>query len=77
MQHMEAHPICHQVCVCYQDLQRPLYMTAQDAIEYGIIDRIVKPESEVFGDVKKPDQWDKEAGLVERPAPGTSQGGWS
>lgn len=59
------------------DLQRPLYMTAQDAIEYGIIDRIVKPESEVFGDVKKPDQWDKEAGLVERPAPGTSQGGWS
>ncbi|KAK9805885.1 hypothetical protein WJX73_001067 [Symbiochloris irregularis] len=59
------------------DLQRPLYMTAQDAIEYGIIDRIVKPQMELYGDVKKPAQWDKEAGLVERPAPGQGGSGWS
>ena len=56
-----------------QDLQRPLYMQAKDAIEYNIIDRIVKPESELYGDVKSPAQWDKDAGLVERPAPNQNQ----
>ena len=60
--------------VLVQDLQRPLYMQAQDAIQYNIIDRIVKPESELYGEVKKPAQWDKDAGLVERPAPGQGMG---
>lgn len=57
-----------------QDLQRPLYMQAKDAIEYGIVDRIVKPEVELYGEIKAPQQWDKEAGLVEQPAPGSSSG---
>ena len=64
------------VLVSLQDLQRPLYMQATDAIEYGIIDRIVKPQTELYGEVKKPDQWDKDAGLVERPAPGQGSS-WS
>jgi hypothetical protein len=27
-----------------QDMQRPLYMRAADAIEYGVIDRMVPPQ---------------------------------
>ena len=27
-----------------QDMQRPLYMRAADAIEYGVIDRLVPPQ---------------------------------
>lgn len=54
-------------------MQRPLYMQPADALEYGIIDKVVKSEKEVeriIDEVKSADQWDKEAGLVARPAPG-------
>ena len=29
-----------------QDMQRPLYMTPRDAMEYGIIDKVLKPGSD-------------------------------
>ena len=36
-----------QLCatVCMQDMQRPLYMRPQDAIEYGVIDEIIQPDA--------------------------------
>ena len=49
-----------------QDMQRPLYMQPKDAIEYGIIDGIVKPQTDIIDDVMNADQWDKQAGLVAR-----------
>ncbi|GMH36189.1 hypothetical protein BSKO_04057 [Bryopsis sp. KO-2023] len=54
-----------------KDMQRPLYMQPADAMEYGIIDKIVEAEKDVgmIDDVKSSAQWDKEAGLVSRPAP--------
>ncbi len=51
-----------------QDMQRPLYMQPKDAIEYGIVDGIVQKEQTMIDTVKKPEQYDKEAGLVARPA---------
>jgi hypothetical protein len=43
-------------------------MTPIDAIEYGIIDKIVKSEKEaaITGAVMSGAQWDKAAGLVAR-----------
>lgn len=49
-----------------KDMQRPLYMQPQDAIEYGIIDGIVTKKKKIIDDIKKGDQYDKEAGLVAR-----------
>ncbi len=49
-----------------QDMQRPLYMQPKDAIEYGIIDGIVKPQTDIIDDVMNAEQWDKQAGLVAR-----------
>lgn len=49
-----------------QDMQRPLYMQPKDAIEYGIIDGIVKPQTDIIDEVMKSEQWDKQAGLVAR-----------
>jgi ATP-dependent protease ClpP protease subunit len=51
-----------------RDTQRPLYMQPKDAMEYGIIDGIVTPQRKrkIIDDVKAPEQWDKEAGLVAR-----------
>lgn len=47
-----------------KDMQRPLYMQPLDAIEYGVIDRIIKSEKEddikLIDDVKSPEQWDRE-----------------
>lgn len=51
---------------CLQDLQRPLYMQPKDAIAYGVCDGIVTPERKIVDDVKKPEEWDREAGLVQR-----------
>lgn len=42
-------------------------MQPRDAIEYGIADGIVKPRQKIIDTVKKPEQWDKEAGLVAQP----------
>jgi ATP-dependent Clp protease protease subunit len=54
-----------------KDIQRPLYMTAQDAIAYGIVDKVVDKSSQAIDNVLSNDQWDSEAGLVKstRPAP--------
>ena len=49
-----------------RDMQRPLYMQPRDAIGYGIVDSVVTPQRKIIDDVKKADQWDKEAGLVTR-----------
>ena len=49
-----------------QDMQRPLYMQPGDAIEYGIIDGIVRPQTDIIDEVMNAEQWDKQAGLVAR-----------
>lgn len=44
-------------------MQRPLYMQPADAMEYGIVDKIVEEEKDIvpmIDDVKSSDQWDKE-----------------
>ncbi|KAK9817906.1 hypothetical protein WJX72_004042 [[Myrmecia] bisecta] len=56
----------HSVAKLDKDMQRPLYMQPRDALEYGIIDGIVQSETALLDTVKKPEQWDKEAGLVAR-----------
>ena len=54
-----------------KDIQRPLYMTAGDAIAYGIIDKVVDKSAQAIDSVMSNDAWDSEAGLVKqtRPAP--------
>ncbi|CAL8460690.1 g221 [Coccomyxa elongata] len=49
-----------------KDMQRPLYMQPKDAIEYGIIDGIVRPQTDIIDEVMNAEQWDKQAGLVAR-----------
>jgi hypothetical protein len=46
-------------------------MTAQDAIAYGIVDKVVDKNAQAIDNVLSNDQWDSEAGLVKstRPAP--------
>lgn len=46
-------------------MQRPLYMQPKDAIEYGIIDKVITSEKEqqMIDEVKTPEQWDRDAGL--------------
>lgn len=58
----------HSVEKLDYDMQRPLYMTPVDAIEYGLIDKIVKSEKEgaITGKVLTGAQYDKQAGLVAR-----------
>ncbi|KFM22435.1 ATP-dependent Clp protease proteolytic subunit-related protein 3, chloroplastic [Auxenochlorella protothecoides] len=56
----------HSVEKLDKDLQRPLYMQPKDAIAYGVCDGIVTPERKIVDDVKKPEEWDREAGLVQR-----------
>ena len=52
--------------VAVQDMQRPLYMQPKDALEYGIIDGVVRPQTDIIDEVLSPEQWDKAAGLVAR-----------
>ena len=54
-----------------KDIQRPFYMTAKDAIEYGIVDKVITKDSETIDKVLNTDQWDDAAGLVKstRPQP--------
>jgi ATP-dependent protease ClpP protease subunit len=47
-------------------MQRPLYMTAKDAIEYGIADKIVERDSKAIADVMSAGAWDSAAGLVQK-----------
>ena len=60
------------------DTARPLYMQPQDALEYGVIDRIMAPTEkgkkggqavQISDSVKGADAWDKDAGLVKREVP--------
>ena len=46
-------------------------MTAQGAIAYGIVDKVVDKSAQAIDSVLSNDQWDSEAGLVKstRPAP--------
>ena len=54
-----------------QDMQRPLYMRPLDAIEYGVIDRLVPPPKQLamIDSVLTPDQYDKQAGVPPPPPP--------
>ena len=45
-----AHTTGHSVSKLDADLQRPLYMTPKDAIEYKVIDGIVTPKASVVDD---------------------------
>ncbi|CAL5219333.1 g1145 [Coccomyxa viridis] len=56
----------HSIEKLDHDMQRPLYMQPKDAIEYGIIDGIVKPQTDIIDEVMNAEQWDKQAGLVAR-----------
>eukprot|EP00223_Ostreococcus_mediterraneus_P006714 CAMPEP_0179683308 /NCGR_PEP_ID=MMETSP0936-20121108/1_1 /TAXON_ID=548131 ORGANISM="Ostreococcus mediterraneus, Strain clade-D-RCC2573" /NCGR_SAMPLE_ID=MMETSP0936 /ASSEMBLY_ACC=CAM_ASM_000574 /LENGTH=140 /DNA_ID=CAMNT_0021555655 /DNA_START=641 /DNA_END=1063 /DNA_ORIENTATION=+ len=49
-----------------QDIQRPLYMTARDAIAYGIADKIIDKPSETIDKVLSTGDWDTAAGLVQK-----------
>lgn len=51
-----------------KDMQRPLYMRPLDAIEYGIIDRLVPnpKQLKIVDTIITPDQYDRQAGLVAR-----------
>lgn len=51
------------------DMLRPLYMQPLDALEYGIIDKILTKDEPAIDTVKSGAQWDTDAGLVARPAP--------
>lgn len=53
-----------------QDIQRPLYLTAKDAIAYGIVDKVVDKNSRAIDSVLSGEAWDDAAGLVSSPSPG-------
>jgi hypothetical protein len=55
------------------DMARPLYMQPADAVEYGIVDKIMKPREQMTGTVLSASQWDKAAGLVAREVPRSAQ----
>eukprot|EP00245_Coleochaete_scutata_P004900 TRINITY_DN1797_c1_g1_i1.p1 TRINITY_DN1797_c1_g1~~TRINITY_DN1797_c1_g1_i1.p1 ORF type:complete len:355 (-),score=63.72 TRINITY_DN1797_c1_g1_i1:278-1342(-) len=52
-------------------MERPFYMTAQKAIEFGVADKILWRGQEAMAEVTKSEEWDRRAGVrqVERPAP--------
>lgn len=43
--------------VLVQDMERPLYMQPKDALEYNVIDGIVKPQTDIIDSVKKAEAW--------------------
>jgi len=51
-----------------KDLSRTLYMGPKDAIAYRVADQILPETEKSIGSVKSKGEWDKAAGLVERPA---------
>eukprot|EP00241_Pyramimonas_parkeae_P006535 CAMPEP_0114251974 /NCGR_PEP_ID=MMETSP0058-20121206/15573_1 /TAXON_ID=36894 /ORGANISM="Pyramimonas parkeae, CCMP726" /LENGTH=334 /DNA_ID=CAMNT_0001365845 /DNA_START=71 /DNA_END=1075 /DNA_ORIENTATION=- len=46
------------------DMLRPLYMQPLDAVEYGIVDKILTKDEKGIDTVKGSKQWDKDAGFV-------------
>lgn len=48
-----------------KDIQRPFYMTASDAISYGIVDRVVDRNAQAIDSVLTNDEWDSAAGLIQ------------
>ncbi len=40
-----------------QDMERPLYMQPRDALAYGVIDGIVRPQTDIIDSVKNPEAW--------------------
>ena len=53
---------------CLQDMQRPLYMTPEEAILYGVADAIVQPQKTIISDNKKTAQYDANPVIVGRPS---------
>eukprot|EP00242_Pyramimonas_sp_CCMP2087_P003748 CAMPEP_0198212558 /NCGR_PEP_ID=MMETSP1445-20131203/26594_1 /TAXON_ID=36898 /ORGANISM="Pyramimonas sp., Strain CCMP2087" /LENGTH=331 /DNA_ID=CAMNT_0043887033 /DNA_START=25 /DNA_END=1020 /DNA_ORIENTATION=+ len=51
-----------------KDMLRPLYMQPLDAVEYGVIDKILTKDEPAIATVKSGAQWDTDAGLVQRQA---------
>jgi len=47
-----------------KDIQRPLYLTAHAAVEYGIVDKIIDKSAKAIDEVLNTESWDKAAGLV-------------
>ncbi|CAL52171.2 Clp protease proteolytic subunit /Translocation-enhancing protein TepA [Ostreococcus tauri] len=56
----------HSVEKLDKDMRRPLYMTAADAIQYGVADKIVTRDSKAIADVLSASAWDSAAGLVQK-----------
>eukprot|EP00894_Picocystis_sp_ML_P000536 jgi/Pico_ML_1/51053/g2154.t1 len=46
-----------------KDMSRPFYMQPKDAVAYGVIDHVLTEGKRAIDQVKKADEWDKEAGL--------------
>lgn len=54
----------HSIEKIDKDIQRPLYMSAEDAIAYGIIDKIIQKDSNAIDKVMNVNEWDNAAGLI-------------
>ena len=60
--------VSHSACRL-AGLVKFLVSVPRDAVEYGVIDGIVRNETSIIDAVMSPEQWDKQAGLVAKPAP--------
>lgn len=58
----------HSVEKLDKDMQRPLYMTPEEAISYGVADAIVQPQKTIISDNKKTAQYDANPVIVGRPS---------
>lgn len=56
----------HSISKLEKDIERPLYMTAKDAIAYGIADKIIDKPTETIDKVLSIGEWDVAAGLVQK-----------